>query len=167
MGPAVPTGLSCPVAWGMLVPRPEIEPVSPAWNRGTLNHLDHQGSPCTHLSWQKPLGRADIKIWDLTAQLDNWNVFWPYGCSLVLKYILAQLWDIDAQRDLTWPCPTSLPQANKKRQLFTGNHLPVSYHGSFLLVLLYFIAVLLLKCVSCSVVSDSLQPHVSKPLKKS
>jgi hypothetical protein len=119
MGPAVPTGLSCPVARGMLVPRPEIEPVSPAWNRGTLNHLDHQGSPCTHLSWQKPLGRADIKIWDLTAQLENWNVFWLYDCSLVFKYILAQLGDIDAHRDLTWPCPTSLlftiPQSKQKK----------------------------------------------------
>ena len=55
-------GLNCPVARGMLVPRPEIEPMSPALNRGTLNHLDHQGSPYPHLSGQKPLGRADIKI---------------------------------------------------------------------------------------------------------
>ena len=37
-------GLSCPAAWGILVPRPGIEPVSLALEGGFLA-LDHQGSP--------------------------------------------------------------------------------------------------------------------------
>ena len=43
--------LSCPAACGILVPRPGIEPTSPALEGGFLTTGPHQGSPCQIYSW--------------------------------------------------------------------------------------------------------------------
>ena len=67
-------GLSCPTACGVLVPRPGIEPTSPALE-GRFLSMDHQGSPLMGFYWRSKF-ESSCLLSPLNEEILDLVFFW-------------------------------------------------------------------------------------------